>query len=333
MRVSCGPARFPARATDSPPSTHYVDSTGETPFVRRMRERYDAKAGETGALIVPMCGFDSVPSDLGVLAAVLKLRERGFDSVEEAASYVTLVGGVSGGTLQTGIVMESDPALQAVVEDPFALGGGPVDAAHLAASKVVREARFDEAVRQWTAPFLMEQLNTRVVRASAAELAYRRPGSGGFVYREFAATGSSGREAAERLARPGPPAHKREAMIKAGQLPKPGDGPAPDARARAWFQVLVRARAAGIAAGPRDAGDAEVWISVTGGDAGYEDTAAMVCEAALTLALQRDALPRGRRGGVVTPAVGLGSALIERLTAAGILFQVVPGPAAVRGRL
>ena len=45
--------------------THYVDSTGEYPWVRQMIKEYDQQAKEKGVIAVPMCGFDSVPSDLG----------------------------------------------------------------------------------------------------------------------------------------------------------------------------------------------------------------------------------------------------------------------------
>lgn len=37
---------------------------GESPWVKRMAERFDAKAKEKGIKIVHMSGFDSIPSDL-----------------------------------------------------------------------------------------------------------------------------------------------------------------------------------------------------------------------------------------------------------------------------
>lgn len=47
--------------------TGYVDSTGESPWVRDMIDQHDATAKSTGALMVPMCGFDSIPSDVGTM--------------------------------------------------------------------------------------------------------------------------------------------------------------------------------------------------------------------------------------------------------------------------
>ena len=44
----------------------YCDLTGEPQWMQRMIDRYHERAVETGARIVHACGFDSVPSDLGV---------------------------------------------------------------------------------------------------------------------------------------------------------------------------------------------------------------------------------------------------------------------------
>lgn len=43
---------------------HYVDSTGESGFIYDIIKKYHQKAKENGVLIIPSCGFDSVPSDL-----------------------------------------------------------------------------------------------------------------------------------------------------------------------------------------------------------------------------------------------------------------------------
>mgnify|MGYP000167304651 FL=1 len=59
------------------------------------------------------------------------------------------------------------------------------------------------------------------------------------------------------------------------------------------------------------------------GDPGNRATTKMVCESALCLALQLDALPGGRGyGGLLTPASGLGQVLVDRLRAAGMTIEV-----------
>jgi short subunit dehydrogenase-like uncharacterized protein len=47
-------------------ATHYVDITGETAWVRSLIERHHETAAKQGTRIIPFCGFDSVPADLGV---------------------------------------------------------------------------------------------------------------------------------------------------------------------------------------------------------------------------------------------------------------------------
>ena len=48
--------------------TDYCDLTGETQWIKRMIDTYQKQAEASGARIVNCCGFDSVPSDLGVKA-------------------------------------------------------------------------------------------------------------------------------------------------------------------------------------------------------------------------------------------------------------------------
>ena len=58
------------------------------------------------------------------------------------------------------------------------------------------------------------------------------------------------------------------------------------------------------------------------GDPGYKATAVMMGEAALCLALDRVRLPQ--RVGVLTPASGIGTALADRLRAAGMTLEAGP---------
>lgn len=61
-----------------------------------------------------------------------------------------------------------------------------------------------------------------------------------------------------------------------------------------------------------------MFTEVRGGDPGYDETAKMFAESALSLAF--DDLPE--TSGQVTTAVAMGDALIERLERAGIIFRV-----------
>ncbi|HMJ02654.1 MAG TPA: saccharopine dehydrogenase NADP-binding domain-containing protein [Conexibacter sp.] len=44
--------------------THYVDTTGEQPYMQLLQERYDDPARAAGVAVVPAMGFDYVPGDL-----------------------------------------------------------------------------------------------------------------------------------------------------------------------------------------------------------------------------------------------------------------------------
>ena len=46
---------------------HYVDITGETFWIKEMIDKHHDEAAKKGVRIIPSCGYDSLPSDLGVL--------------------------------------------------------------------------------------------------------------------------------------------------------------------------------------------------------------------------------------------------------------------------
>lgn len=310
--------------------THYVDITGEVAWVRDMVEKYEEIAKVTKACIVPMCGFDSIPSDLGTLFAVQELRHAaaagsggGDDVVLPADTPVRKVsclqkmsgGGMSGGSLASGIAMEQQPVVLASgmdVDDPFLLGGEPDDGARDEDEFPTEPAYFGDPLETWGGPFMMAQINSRVVRRSNSLLRYGKQ----FGYVEYATAPSE--EAAQKMAQmsiAGPPPEKRQAMIEQGRLPAPGEGPSREQREGASFCTILQAVA--------DDGKSVV-VTVSGGEAGYEETAKMVCEAALTLACDYETCPGHQRfgGGFLTPASAMGNSLIKRLVNAGISFDV-----------
>ena len=82
--------------------TDYVDITGEVHWVSEMREKFGPMAAKSGCRIVPMCGFDSIPSDIGVYLAT-KLLKKGKPnaSVACATSWHYPFGMANGGTIHT----------------------------------------------------------------------------------------------------------------------------------------------------------------------------------------------------------------------------------------
>lgn len=284
----------------------YVDITGETPWVRDLIDRFHGEAAARGVRIVPCCGFDSVPSDLGTWLVADWIR-RTWDQPTRLVrgAFAAGGGGLNGGTLASALAMGEAGRLEEL-NDPFLLSppGQRGDPARVADRKGVE---WDPDLERWLAPFFMAPINTRVVRRSAGLLAeagspYGEP----FRYDEALETRSrlrawgfaAGMAAAEPFLR------RRLGRRLLGRLgPEPGQGPSEEAMARGWF----RCRLLGVAADGRKA-----LGEVSGqGDPGNRATVTFLCEAALALVRDREALPD--RAGILTPATAFDGVLAERL--------------------
>jgi short subunit dehydrogenase-like uncharacterized protein len=289
--------------------THYVDLTGEPPFVALTRQRYHARAVESRAKIVHACGFDSIPHDLGALFTLRTLRRRMNDAERATASVrmrgVVRAGGtISGGTWHSALeIMGAPRAALAKRIDGRAAG----DTRKV--RSLPRAIGFDDELGLWIVP--MPTIDPLVVLASARSLPEYGPDFryGHFVglrhwYQVAALVG--GASSVFLLAQLGP---TRRLLQK---LRTPGQGPDEATRQRGWFRVTFSA----------EGGAHRVRCQVRGGDPGYGETAKMIAEAALTLAHDEQQLPESY--GVVTTAAALGERLIERLMHAGIAFEELP---------
>ena len=81
--------------------THYSDLTGEVLFVRDSVESLHDLASSSGARIVHSCGYDSVPSDLGVLLLHDKAATEGAGELTDTVLKASMKGGLSGGTIDS----------------------------------------------------------------------------------------------------------------------------------------------------------------------------------------------------------------------------------------
>jgi short subunit dehydrogenase-like uncharacterized protein len=173
--------------------THYADLTGETLFMRESIDRYDESARTSGARIVHGAGFDSIPSDLGVLLLHEAVRAAGAGELGDTSLVVTgMRGGFSGGTIASMREMfndlEADPSRRRVVNDPYALSPQRDKEPQLGSERDLQSIVRDGDTGEWLAPFVMAQVNTRVVRRSNAlqDWAYGRS----FRYREVMSGGA-----------------------------------------------------------------------------------------------------------------------------------------------
>jgi short subunit dehydrogenase-like uncharacterized protein len=297
--------------------TDYADLTGEVLFIRDSIDRCHDVAAATGARIVHCCGFDSVPSDLGVLLLHLAARADDAGDLQDTTLVVTaLRGGVSGGTLasMTGQQAEVRASTQRrkVVGDPYALSPDRTAEPELGDERDLDWVKYDRELRTWTGPFAMAGINTRVVRRSNAlqGWAYGRL----FRYREVTGFGAS--PAAPLLAATASTALKAaeaglafapSRTLLSRLLPAPGQGPGEKTRRTGYFRIQVHTRTS--------AGARYLATIAAQGDPGYAATSVMLGETALCLALDRDQLPG--HAGVLTPATAMGAALADRLRSAG----------------
>ncbi|HEU4947085.1 MAG TPA: saccharopine dehydrogenase NADP-binding domain-containing protein [Kribbella sp.] len=279
--------------------TDYVDLTGETEFVDRMYVAHHARAVETGARLVHCCGFDSIPYDLGVQFTVEHLPQGVPIQVE---GLVRAGARPSGGTLQTAItgISRAKQSVQARLDRRRVEPRPEGRSSRAVAGKIHRSQGF------WAVP--LPTVDPQVVARSGAALERYGPD---FRYSHYAAVRRlpvviGGLTGLALLAAAAQVAPLRAALLN---RVKAGDGPSEERRARSWFKV----RFIGTGGGKR------VITEVAGGDPGYDETAKMLSESALCLAL--DDLPK--TAGQVTTAAAMGPALRKRLVDAGMTFRLI----------
>jgi short subunit dehydrogenase-like uncharacterized protein len=310
---------FPLVQACAEAGTNYADLTGEVMFIRESIDRFDATARESGARIVHSCGFDSIPSDLGVLALHRAAQRDGAGELEDTTFVLERVsGGLSGGTLDSlrGQLdaMKRNPALRKLAGDAYALSPDRAAEPNLGKEGDLQSVERDPELG-WLAPFMMAGINTRVVRRSNA-LQQHAYGSR-FRYREVM---SAGRDLLAPV--------KAGAIVAglggilAGMsfgptrklldrvLPSPGEGPSEKTRLKGFYEIAIHARTS--------TGRSYVARVAQQGDPGYAATAVLLGESALCLGL--DELPPA--AGVLTPATAMGDVLADRLRASGVTIDV-----------
>lgn len=300
--------------------TDYCDLTGELLWIRRMIERYEARARATGARILHCCGFDSIPSDLGVyLLQREALQRSGAPCAEVKLRVKRLRGGISGGTAASMLTMvrevAADPALRRELANPYILCRAPVAGQR---QPSLSEVGYDTELDSWYAPFIMAGINTRIVHRSNAlqQFAYGRDfrysegmlmgrGLGGQLRATALSLGTATLMLAGAL---GP----TRTLLERYLLPAPGTGPSEIEQQRGNFELQLYGRTIS---------GAIVRVTVTGDrDPGYGSSARMLGEAAACLAYDCAA---AIEGGFWTTASLLGDALIARLERwAGLRFMV-----------
>ena len=303
--------------------TDYVDLTGEAIFIKDMMDKYQEAAKQSGARIVNSCGFDSIPSDLGVYFTQ-KQAEAKFDSACDVIQMRVKAakGGLSGGTIASmATIFEEvgqDKSRRKQVANPYLLNDDK-DAPNVRQSNVSKP-EYDSKHKRWLAPFVMASINTRIVHRSNQLLGYEYGRE--FKYDEamwmkdglkgkltsYALSASLLGFATAMMITP-----SRELLSK-HVLPKSGSGPSKEEQENGYFDIRLFGQTAN-----KDS----ITTKVTGDkDPGYGSTSRMLSQAALCLA--QDISKEEVNGGFWTPASAMGDKLLARLEKhAGLSFDVI----------
>ena len=297
--------------------THYCDLTGEIPFIHQTMEKFHDSAVSSKVKIVHSCGFDSVPSDLGVLMLqneAIKNQEKPLNKIR---LYVKKIkGGVSGGTIASMLELmrkSKDKSIRKILNNPYSLypKGVPVGPKQPDLKKI----GWDETIHKWVGPFIMSRSNSAIVRRTNALLNFKYGND--FIYDEVStySIGWFSRFRAE-INRLGLGLfitllyfRFTKCILKNTILPKPGEGPSETSRANGLFILEL--------IGNQDGKKLKVTISCNS-DPGYSGTALMIAESAICLAQDKN-LPDNY--GILTPSTSMGNALVDRLRKAGMEFE------------
>ena len=295
---------------------HYVDITGESFWIKDMIEKHHKEASNKGVRIINACGFDSAPSDLGVFYAVNQVA----GSVKSVQCFQAWKGEASGGTMET-MFSSMDAKLAKGGLGKFSLN--PKNSISENQKKKTSDKIKVEKIPHlggWTGPFVMALPNTRVVRRSAALSKFTGKYYGDdFVYSEGAYYSKKGaaRKVTFMTLALGLIIVSPLRKLLRGFFRKPGEGPSQEAMDSGFFKsrFLIETQ-----------DGFRAFSMSSSGDPGYKMTSRMACESALCLAIENpSSLPGGEGfGGLLTPSVGLGNVLIDRLKNIGVSFKEIP---------
>lgn len=303
--------------------TDYCDLSGELHWLRTMIDKHQQKAEQTGARIINACGFDSIPSDLGV-----QLLQNA--TQEKYGEYCNIIKNrfkeghiaVTGGSFESGLgVLEAvarDAELSTIISNPYSLN--PRDKMSGPPSPELDKVVYDDDFDQWIMPFPFGGINTRIVRRSHALTNFQYGKD--FVYEEsqLAGKGVLGRAKGNainfimKLFIEGNPDAPVKKFVNNHLGPKPGSGPTDE-------QIKKNGPFSFVMIGKTPSGKSMRGYIYSQKDPGHGGTAAMLCDTAYCMAMERQ--KTGRKGGFSTTSVALGDVLRKRLeTNAGIEFGI-----------
>lgn len=297
---------------------HYCDLAGEVQWMRQMIDKFQEAAQANGVKIVHSCGFDSIPSDMGVYFIQREAKaQKGQRAKKISMRVAAMKGGLSGGTYASlSKVMEQaqqDKSIYKVLTNPYGLN--PTDQQEGEDRPDLMSVVFDKTSQSYVGPFIMAGINTKIVRRSNALSNYSYGKD--FRYDEATLSGKGFKGKMRGILAAIPlmfMTAKPKSVLKSianKLLPKPGEGPNKEQRENGFYNLRFYVTLEdGSSAMGKVTGDK---------DPGYGSTSKMLGETAVCLAV--DELPK--ISGVLTPSVAMGDALLQRLEqSAGLTFSL-----------
>ncbi|KAG2210717.1 hypothetical protein INT46_010643 [Mucor plumbeus] len=305
--------------------THYIDICGEHTWIKSIIDNFHTQAIENNVMIVNSCGFDSVPSDLGVyMLSNYAKKVHNSELANVKMSVIKMVGSFSSGTIHSLYGSFSDPSLTSEQKsDPYLLATRKgIDKSVLHTLK--RDVDFSNL---WQSYFIMSSIDEKIVRRSWSIWTDRGQGYGSqFTYKETMSFDFLTALITTSLL------YSIALLIKVPFLcekiktlfPAYGEGPDAESRAKGMSHVEFVGTLHGTNISDSEDHQPKRIRGIVKGfrDPGYGDTCRMVIESALCIIKSFNELP-GKEGGVLTPSTAFGNTLLERLQHDGqMLFEV-----------
>lgn len=299
-------------------NTHYCDLAGEAQWIRKIVDTYHQEAKNQKTRIVNSCGFDSIPSDIGVYFIHKNLPDINIKLDKISMRVSGFKGSLSGGTYASmnNIITEAskDSLIRKILTNPYGLN--PQGQRSGPDKRDLNKVKYDEDSKSWIAPFMMAGINTKIVRRSNALSNYSYGKN--FTYDESVMTGDGFRGRIRAIISVLPLIFL---SAKPGSLlkrifnfftPKPGQGPNENERENGYYSMRFYIRY-------ND--KSRALVRVTGDrDPGYGSTSKMLAESAICLS--KDSLKDTY--GVITPSIAMGDQILDRLQAkAGLTFKFI----------
>jgi short subunit dehydrogenase-like uncharacterized protein len=290
--------------------SNVCDITGEISWVEGLVDNYDAEARKQGSKVLSFCGHDCIPWDLSTYILAKKLKEKG-EQLVEIDFTDALKGRPSGGTLET--VLESPAGGYKTKNSTFRAWRRSDDGSE-SPYRLTNASHFRPYVsktNQWTGFFVMSMVNGKVVERSNVLNGYGRK----VVYKEHQAADSLSSVVGRLLglAAVGP-VLALPSVLRSQLLPAPGEGLSEEEMEKGFLQV------SGVAVGSKGSKvGSRMYFRY---DAGYRETARMLVETGLSIALAPERCIRS--AGVLTPGACCPEVLLDRLLATGTELSFMP---------